>query len=118
MYYIMDKSKRLCLHSETYMNVRLVFLYNIFCKIIFSRKSKSNEICYCSFIVSLALVCNLVVFIQHGFLFYLLDTEAPFVSLTLFIYYFGRYYLTLLTCRFFPALSVLNGLKKTRNENG
>ena len=131
MYYIMDKTKRLCLHSEMYMNVGLVFLYTLFCKIIFLRKSKSNENCYCSFIlidifyqlsiqcfVSLALLCNFVVLIMYGFFFYLLDTEASFVCLTLFIHYFWRYYLTFLTCRFFPALSVLNGLKKTRNMNG
>ena len=130
MYYIMDKAKRSCLHSETYKNVGLVFLYSIFCKIIFFRKSKSNETCYCSFIlvdifyqlsiqyfVSLALLCNFVILIKYGFFFYLLDMEAPFVCLTLFFYYFGRY-LTFLTCRFFPALSVLNGLKKARNKNG
>ena len=131
MYYIMDKTKRLCLHSEMYMNVGLVFLYTLFCKIIFLRKSKSNENCYCSFIlidifyqlsiqcfVLLSLLCNFVALIKHGSFFDLIDTEAPFICLTLFIYYAGRYYLTLLTFYFFPTLSVLNGLKKTRNKNG
>ena len=127
----MDKAKRLCLHSETYMNVGLVFLYTLFCKIIFLRKSKSNENCYCSFIlidifyqlsiqcfVSLALLCNFVVLIKHGFFFDLLDTEVPFICLTLFIYFVWRYYLTFLTCCFLPVLCVLNGLNKTRNKNG
>ena len=127
----MDKAKRLCLHSETSMNVGLVFLYGIFCKTIVFRKSKSNVTCYCSFIlvnifyqlsiqcfVLLSLLGNFVVLIKHGFFFYLLDMEAPFVCLPLSIYYCERYYLTFLTRRFFPALSVLNGLKKTRNKNG
>ena len=129
----MDVPTHLCLHSDSYLNVSFVFLFCIFCEIIFCLIFISLETCDCSYIFVtifckyssqcfvlglLALQCSFVFLMENGIFFILLDMEAPFVCFALLIYHFGRYFLTCFTCRFLTALSFVNRLKKTRSNNG
>ena len=129
----MDIPTHLYLHSDPYLSVSFVCLYSIFCEIIFCLIIISLETCDCSYILItifckysnqtfvlglLALQCSFVFLMKNGIFLVLLDVEAPSVCFYLLIYHFGRYFITCLTCRFFPALSFVNRLKKARSNNG